>query len=132
MDPNIPHPLSSINPQRDLELIEEEFLLNDMLRVERRLAKLAEERGKGSRDRAEVDREVQLMVELQGTLDDGVPLRELELSPERERLLSGYGMLTRKPVLGICSIDEECAAPELGLKYPVLSMHGKLEMEDLE
>jgi GTP-binding protein YchF len=128
-DPNIPHPLSSINPQRDLELVEEEFLLNDMLRVERRLARLAEERGKGGRDRVEVDREIKLMKELQGNLEEGVPLRELDLSPERERLLSGYNMLTQKPILGICSIDEECAAPELDLRFPFLTMRGKLEME---
>jgi GTP-binding protein YchF len=128
-EPNIPHPLSSLDPVRDLELVEAEFLLNDMLRVERRLGRLEEERQKGGRDRDEVDREIQLMKILQKALEDGIPLRKLELSPERERMIAGHGMLTRKPIVGICNIDEECTTPEFDMSFPLLIMNGKLEVE---
>lgn len=128
-DPNVPHPLNSNNPQRDLDLIEEEFLLNDMLRIERRITRLSEEWQKGGRDRSEVERETKLMNLLQQTLDEGIPLREIALSPEQARMISGLGMLSRKAMLVVLNIAEEETKQELNTKLPSLSMNAKLELE---
>ena len=55
-DPVAPHPAGSIDPARDLAAMETELLLYDMLTIERRQQRLAEERQKGMRDRDVIDR----------------------------------------------------------------------------
>ena len=79
-DPVFPHPAGSIDPTRDLEMMETEFLLHDMLTVERQLERLADERQKGGRDRETIDREITLFERLGKWLDQERPLRTFELS----------------------------------------------------
>src|SRR5512139_2165783 len=60
-DPDIPHPSGSVNPLRDISIMDSELLLNDMISVERKLERLAEERKKGGgREKAVIDREAVL------------------------------------------------------------------------
>jgi ribosome-binding ATPase len=135
-DPNIPHPSDSVDPRRDIGSLETEFILNDMLVVERRLAKLAEERQKGGgRDKAVVEREIQLFERLQAHLSDEKPLRGLPVSEEEELVLSGFGLMTRKPQLILLNVaeGETRSAQELagdpGEGIQVLSLQGAIEME---
>ena len=45
---SVPHPLGTVNPQRDIAMMDAELLLNDLISVERKLERLAEERKKGA------------------------------------------------------------------------------------
>jgi ribosome-binding ATPase len=131
-DPAIPHPMESVDPARDVAAMEAEFLLNDMLAVERRLARLAEERQKVMRERAIIDREAALFERLQEVLNGSQPLRALALDPDEDRLLSGFGLLTRRPMLIVVNLAEGGSLPPLptpGPKVQVLPLQGKLEME---
>jgi GTP-binding protein YchF len=131
-DPGVPHPLESIDPRRDLEAMEAEFLLNDLLTVERRQARLAEERQKVIRDRATVEREQALFERLQTVLDRQEPLRAHAFSAEEHRLLSGFGLLTRIPMLVLVNLAEGGVMPGMGASGPgvsVLGLQGRLEME---
>jgi GTP-binding protein YchF len=131
-DPGVPHPLESVDPKRDLEAMEAEFLLNDMLTVERRQARLVEERQKVIRDRATVEREQTLFERLHTILDGHEPLRAHDFTAEEHRLLSGFGLLTRVPMLVVVNLAEDGAMPEMGASGPgvaVLGLQGRLEME---
>ena len=131
-DPVAPHPAGSVDPARDLVAMETEFLLHDMLTVERRRQRLAEERQKGVRDREVIDREIILFKRLGEELDQEQPLRTLELSPEEAQTVAGFNLLTRKPILVVINLEEGKTAPELevgGVGVQVMSMQGKLEME---
>lgn len=131
-DPMAPHPLGSVDVMRDISTMESEFLLHDMLTVERRLERLAEERQKGGRDRATVDREITLFERLSRHLDEEVPLRGLDLKLEETQTLSGYGLLTDKPLLILINLAEGQTRVEMdppGERVRVLNMYGKLEME---
>jgi GTP-binding protein YchF len=131
-DPGVPHPLESIDPARDLAAMEAEFLLNDLLTVERRRERLAEERQKVIRDRALVEREQVLFERLQAILDEQQPLRGHAFSAEEHRLLAGFGLLTRIPMLVVVNLAEDEAMPDVGAVGPgvaVLGLQGKLEME---
>jgi GTP-binding protein YchF len=131
-DPGVPHPAGSVDPARDLASLNSEFLLNDMIVVERRLQKLGEERQRGGRDRATVERELALFKRLASALEGEHPLRALDLKPEEERSLAGFGLLTLRPMLVVVNIGEGQAPPELGPTPPhsaVLPLQGKLEME---
>jgi GTP-binding protein YchF len=132
-DPDVPHPSGSVDPLRDISTMDSELLLNDMIAVERKLERLADERKKGGgRDRAVIEREIALFDRFKEALEQEIPLREIELSAEEEKTLSGFGFLTRKPLLILLNLHEGQAAPVV--EYPhahsnLAALQGKLEME---
>lgn len=131
-DPSVPHTKESVDPLRDFRDMESEFLLNDMVTVERRLEKLHEEHDRGGRDRAVVAREISLFERLGAQLAAEQPLRGLDVSAEEDRVLAGFGLLTRQPMLVIVNLDEGQPCPEfgdVGQGVQVLPLQGKLEME---
>jgi hypothetical protein len=132
-DEAVPHPLSSVDPARDIASMDAELLINDMIAVERKLERLAEERKKGAgREKAVIEREIALFERLNGTLQADTPLRDIDLTSEEEKALSGFGLLTRKPLLIVLNVAEGQAAPEL--VYPhkrsgLVALQGRLEMD---
>lgn len=130
---SVPHPLGSVNPQRDIAMMDAELLLNDLISVERKLERLAEERKKGAgRDKAQIERESSLFERLRAVLAQETPLREIDLSPEEDKLLSGFGFLSRKPVLLLLNVADDQTAPQIPYPYRrsvVVPLQGKLEME---
>lgn len=132
-DDNIAHPAGSVDPQRDIAAMDTELLLNDLIAVERKQERLVEERKKGGgRDKAIIEREIGLFERLHSALAEEKPLRDLEISPEEEKALSGFGFLTSKPVLIVLNLSEGQAAPQI--RYPhqhsqVVALQGKLEMD---
>ena len=131
-DENIPHPSGSINPQRDFETMAEEFLLNDLIAVERKLERLDEERKKGGgRDKVVIQREKELFEKLHAVLSENSSLREVSLNPEEEKMMAGYGFLSRKPLLMVLNLSEEQTPPSVqpGSGIPVIPLRGRLEMD---
>jgi GTP-binding protein YchF len=132
-DANVPHPSGSVNPQRDIATMDAELLLNDMIAVERKLERLAEERKKGGgRERAVIEREAVLFERFKDTLSREIPLRETHLTAEEEKTLSGFGFLTRKPMLVLLNLQEGQAMPTVENPRPhsdLVALQGKLEME---
>ncbi|HLF87667.1 MAG TPA: redox-regulated ATPase YchF [Anaerolineales bacterium] len=131
-DVNVPHPAGSVNPQRDLETMMEEFLLNDLIAVERKLERLEEERKKGGgRDKAAIQREKELFERLHAALSENKPLRELVFTSEDEKTLSGFGFLSLKPILIVPNLAEDQHAVEIdpGAGVAILPLRGQLEME---
>jgi GTP-binding protein YchF len=131
-DPGTPHPAGSIDPGRDLAAMEAEFLLNDMLVVERRLQKLNEERQRGGRERSTVERELAVFDRLAQALAEERPLRTLAYNDEERQLLAGFGLLTRIPLLVMLNIQEgasESRLETLPQGVEQLSLQGKIEME---
>lgn len=130
-DDNIPHPAGSVNPARDIASMDSEMLLNDLIAVERKLERLAEERKKGGTDKILNERQTALFTRLHAELSAERPLREVEISTEEEKHLSGFGLLTRKPLLVLLNLGEGQAAPEIKLPHPcpLVALQGKLEME---
>lgn len=126
---SVPHPLASLDPARDAEMMLGELLLNDLIAVERKLERLAEERKKGGTDRTVNARQTELFERLHKTLSENQPLRGMEFTQEEEKELSSFGLLTRKPLLAVFNLGEGQAAPQLELGVPSVALQGKLEME---
>jgi GTP-binding protein YchF len=130
---SVPHVHESINPVRDIQLMDEEFLLNDQIMVERKLEKLGEEQKRPlGRDKTVVEREAILFEKLQQTLAASVPLRNLELSEEEERIMSGFGFLSRKPILILFNLGDGQTAPSVDYPHKrsqVIGLQGRLEMD---
>jgi ribosome-binding ATPase len=132
-DENVPHPSGSVDALRDLAAMDSEFLLNDLIAVERRLEKLAEEKKKGAgRDKSVIDREVELFNRFHETLSQDKLLRDLTLTPEEEKMLAGFGFLSRKPVLVVMNLSEGQKEPVVTYNHQhsqVVALQARLEMD---
>ncbi len=130
-DENVPHPSGSVDPARDIVSMDAELLLNDLIAVERKLERLTEERKKGGTDKVLNERQTALFTRLHEILSAEKPLRGVEITLEEEKHLSGFGLLTRKPLLVLLSLGEGQAEPEVKqvTSCPVVALQGKLEME---
>ncbi|PKO03682.1 MAG: redox-regulated ATPase YchF [Chloroflexi bacterium HGW-Chloroflexi-5] len=132
-DENVIHVNETIDPVRDVHSMDSEFLLNDLISVERKLERLNEEvKRPMGRDKEVVERELVLFNRFHETLSKDIPLRDIEISEYEDKLLSGFGFLSRKPLLIVMNTAEGQTAPELTYTHKqskVVSLQGKLEMD---
>jgi len=132
-DENVPHPSGSVDALRDLAAMDSEFILNDMIAVERRLEKLTEEKKKGAgRDKAVIERETELFNRFHEQLSQEKLLRDMTLTAEEEKMLAGFGFLSRKPVLVVMNLSESQKDPAVTYDHKhsqVVGLQAKLEMD---
>lgn len=130
---NVPHPHGSVDPLRDIQTMESELVLNDLVAVERKLERLADERRKGGgRDKGTIDREIELFERMQAALNQETPLRDIDLSAEDEKAISGFGLLSRKPMLIVLNLGEGQSAPDIHYNHrntQIVALQGELEAE---
>jgi hypothetical protein len=102
-----PHPAGSVDPARDLENLDLEFILADLSMVDRRLERL---KGSGRHgtpaEREANEREEAILARLKPALEAGRPIRDEALDPDEEKALRGFRFLTQKPVLVLLNVGE--------------------------
>src|SRR5512145_1376539 len=103
-DQSVPHPSGSIDPSRDAQAMEDELILADLGVAERRLERLDKDLKKGRSP--ELEKERDLVRRCQGALEEGKPLRALELAGEDLKRLRGFQFLSAKPLLLVINLDE--------------------------
>jgi GTP-binding protein YchF len=103
-DPSVPHAAGSVDPARDVRTMEDEVILADLGVVERRLERLERDLKKGGS--AELKKEQEILVRCRAALEDGRPLRALDLPPDDARRLRGFQFLSAKPLLVVLNLDE--------------------------
>ncbi len=136
-DPDVPHLEGSVDPARDIALLDTELLLSDLVIVERRLEKLAEALRRPLRAPEREAHEVEQTVlrQVHAGLSDEVPARDLELDEAARHALRGFQLLTLKPVVIVLNTgDDELADPAAAVPYPhrhsaVVGLRGRLESE---
>ena len=101
---DIVHEMGSVDPLRDIEVINAELILADMATLEKRYSSREKKAKTGERD---AQREVDLMDKLMPHLDAGKPALTLELAEEEKSLLREFFLLTTKPTLFACNVSEE-------------------------
>ena len=104
---DVTHVAGKIDPIADIDTVETELMLADLDSLERRVDGLEKKARGGDKEAKEtldlVDRALAL-------LRAGKPARLLERKPEEERLFGQLGLLTSKPMLYVCNVDEGSAA----------------------
>lgn len=100
-----PHPLGSIDPVRDIQLINSEFLFHDLAVVENRIGKL-EKLVMKTQDEKE-KRELKILQKCHTLLEQEKPLREMEIDESEELIIRGFRFITIKPVLYVININEK-------------------------
>ncbi len=135
-DPELLHPLGSIDPQRDIGTMAEELKTVDFISVEKRLERLRSDAKKIKSK--ELTEELELMQRLKDFLETGKPLREFEFTPAEEIMIKGFKFLSQKPLLNLINADENSYKKYLSLKREqeknttTLIFCGKIETELLE
>jgi hypothetical protein len=103
-DPSIPHPAGSVDPARDVRTMEDEVILADLGVVERRLERLERDLKKGSN--ADLRKEQEILLPCRTALEEGRPLRALDLAGDDAKRLRGFQFLSAKPLLIVLNLDE--------------------------
>ncbi len=103
-NPAVPHPLNRIDPLGDIEFLETEFLLTDMEFLEKHKERLEKDIKKIKDDN--LKREIPVIEKCAAHLEEEKPLRTLDLSPDELKMLSGYQLLTLKPMAVAINFDE--------------------------
>ena len=107
-DGDITHVEGRIDPVADADTIETELMLADMESIEKRLANLARKlRGGSDKDAADQDR---LLRAALAALEKGTPARSVKVAEDDQRQWRLLQLLTSKPVLYVCNVEESCAA----------------------
>jgi GTP-binding protein YchF len=104
-DPAVAHPSGTIDPARDAQAMEDELILADLGVAERRLERLEKDLKKGRT--TELERERDVLTLCSAALEEGRPLRALELKGEDLKRLRGFQFLSAKPLLIVINLDEE-------------------------
>jgi len=107
-DGAVAHPAGSIDPARDAQAMEDELILADLGVAERRLERLDKDLKKAKSPDLEREREV--LVQCRTALEDGKPLRALDLHGDDLRRLRGFQFLSAKPLLIVINLDESDVA----------------------
>ena len=102
-DPNVIHVSGTVDPMRDIDIIELELVLADAETADKRLKK-AQSQAKSGAKEAKV--ELALAERVAAHLQTGKAARTLELSPDDKKEVSTWGLMTAKPVLYCCNVGE--------------------------
>ena len=106
-DGDITHVEGRIDPVADAETIETELMLADLESIERRRANLARKIKGGDKESVDQDR---LLALAQAALEKGQPARTVQVSADDQRAWRLLQLLTAKPVLYVCNVEESAAA----------------------
>ncbi len=106
-DGDITHVEGRIDPVADAETIETELMLADMELIERRLANLSRKLKGGDKELVDQDRLLRIAL---AALEAGKPARTVSVVEDDSRVWRLLQLLTAKPVLYVCNVEESCAA----------------------
>ncbi len=105
---SVAHPLNNIDPVRDILFLETEFLLTDLSFLENRIEKLEKDIKKSGDEK--LKKEMPIIQKCYGHCEKELPLRTLNLDENEIKALSGYQLLTLKPLSVAVNMDESSIA----------------------
>jgi len=106
-DGDVTHVEGRVNPVEDAEVIETELMLADLESIEKRRAGLVRKLKGNDKEAVQQDR---LLAAAQAMIEDGKPARMVEVDAEDAKAWKNLQLLTTKPILYVCNVDEGSAA----------------------
>lgn len=103
-DENIVHVNGSVDPVRDIETVNLELIFSDIEVMDRRIEKVSKLAKGGEKEAKE---QYDFMLKIKKHLEDGKPVRTMELTKDERELVKGFFLLTTKPVLYVANISED-------------------------
>ncbi len=118
-DSDVTHVDGRVDPVEDAEVIETELMLADLESIEKRRANLVRKLKGNDKEAAQQDR---LLAEAQAMLDSGKPARMVEVDEDDRKAWAMLQLLTTKPILYVCNVDESSAATGNAFSEKVAAM----------
>jgi ribosome-binding ATPase len=112
-DPNVVHVEGSVDPERDIEVIETELLLADLDAIGKKLERVARLARVGQK---EYVAQAEALEKAKVAADRGTPLRAIDFSDDEGEALADLNLITLKPVLYVANVSES----DLGQETPLL------------
>lgn len=136
-DPDVTHVEDTVDPERDIDIINTELILADMDSVDNRLHKVQKLAKSGDKDAKKLN---DILTKVKAHLDEGQPIRTLGLSEDDQEAIKDLFLLTSKPVLYAANVGEDdlpdgnayvekVKAIASGEEAEVVLMCGKIEAE---
>ena len=119
IDDDITHVEGKIDPVSDAETVETELMLADLESLEKRIKPLEKKANSGEKEAKE---QLALMMKAVTLLREGKPARRAELAPEERGPYAQLGLMTAKPVLYVCNVEEGSAATGNAISAKVEAM----------
>lgn len=104
-DDAIYHTFGSVDPARDIDYVNGEFLLHDLVFVEKRIERLDKDLQKVKSDAGRRERD--LLERLRKPLEDERPLRLVDIDPEDEKIIKSYPLLSRRAMICVLNVSED-------------------------
>jgi hypothetical protein len=118
-DDNVTHVEGSVDPIRDAETIETELMLADLESLEKRVTALTKKAKGGDKDSKQL---LDIVERVLKVLEEGKPARTVKVSEDEQKAFQMLQLLTSKPILYVCNVDEESAATGNALSAKVAEM----------
>lgn len=133
-DESVPHPLESVDPARDIASLDAELTFSDLSKIENRLERLkvSLKKGKALPTFEEERQEFEILSRLKPHVEQGLPIRDFELTDNEEKRLRGFQFLSAKPVLILLNLGDDTSPPDINYphqKSAVTQARGRLEMD---
>ncbi|MBF0247250.1 MAG: redox-regulated ATPase YchF [Alphaproteobacteria bacterium] len=119
VDDNVTHVDGEVDPLRDAETIETELMLADMESLEKRQANLVKKARGNDKDAQQT---LELVERTLKVLEAGKPARNTEIAEDEKKAFKMLQLLTSKPILYVCNVDEDSAATGNALSDKVAEM----------
>lgn len=100
-DDSVYHVEGSVDPRRDIESVTAEFIIHDLLFIEKRLGRIGKAR------EPEYIKEIAILTKLGAQLEKELPLRLVELSDDEEKVIASYPFITRKKLIIVLNVSED-------------------------
>lgn len=107
-DDAVYHMSGSVDPVRDIDFVNAEFVLHDLLFIEKRLNRIERDYMKTKTDR--LAREKELLERLKVPLEEEKPLRIVDIPVEDEKAIASYPLLSRRAMVVVLNVSDDDAA----------------------
>ena len=138
--PNLPHVEGSLDPVRDIEIIDFELQIKDLEQIERKIQKVEKAAKVGDKN---AKRELEVLLKYKAHIENLQNARTIETTEEEREVVKDLMLLTEKPMMYVCNVNDEDAVTHnqyveavkqylqpLGLEPLVIA--GKIESEIAE
>lgn len=103
-DENIIHVDGSVDPIRDIEVINVELVLSDLEIVTSRINRIGK-KAMTTKNKDDV-KEIELLERIKGALESNIPVRKLGLDEEEKKLISSFNLITLKPIIYALNVED--------------------------
>ena len=103
-DNNVIHVDGNVDPIRDIEVINVELILADLEIIDNRINKIGK-KAQTTRNKDDL-KEYNLLIRIKESLEKNIPLRNIELDEEEEKILSSFNLITKKPIIYVANVSE--------------------------